>query len=323
MAVAMTSRVLACFASFVILGSFGACSSKDQPATDTQPTDPADAGADAGPSAQDSCLVVASAKCDRLERCSPHMLRTTYGSIDNCNAREKLACGAFAQAGFGITGKDLLGCASDVTNQNCTDFVAGALPASCQKPGTLAKSAPCASDLQCASGACGTHGQACGTCTVVSRAGDDCSEAASAGNCGAGLACLSGTCVKLGKVGASCDAARLPCAAGLACANSKCVEPIRNEDTACDPNSSACDVTAGLYCERETKTCKPVTLATLGEACGFLNRVYVACEAGSCVSGTCAAAGAEGTACVADSQCAAPGKCLDKKCQIAGVAPCH
>jgi len=304
--------------SVLVAGLFAACGAEEPaPKRETQATEPD--GGDAGPSAKVGCEAVAAARCDRLERCSPHMLRSTFGTVELCTAREKLACAGYEAPGVAITGSDLLTCAGELPSASCEDFLRGTLPAACTKPGTLERHAACGADYQCASGACGTHGEACGTCTLVSRPGDECNEA----NCAAGNACISGTCVKLGKTGASCDVARLPCLAGLMCSRGRCAEPIRNEESECDPDSSACDVTAGLYCDRDTNLCKPVTLAKAGEACGFLNRVFVTCEAGAqCLGGECKAPANDGDSCTADAQCAAPARCLGGRCTLAGAAAC-
>jgi len=317
----MPNRLFSAFSALAVIGVIAACSSKEEePKTDANATDPADSGADAGPSAKEGCETLAIARCDRMDRCSPHMLQATYGDIPTCQAREKLSCDGYAFAGVAFTGKELNTCAVELNQVACNDFLRGTMPASCTKPGTLERYAPCGSDIQCKSGACGTHGKACGTCTLVARAGDDCKEL----NCGASAACLSGSCVKLGKVGASCDSARLPCLTGLACSLGKCVEPIRNEEDACEPESSNCDVTAGLYCDREVKQCRPVTLAAIGEDCGFLNRVYVTCKSGAlCSGGQCVAPASEGASCASDLQCAAPARCLGGKCGIVGSVACE
>lgn len=315
----MPNRFLAAFSSFAVIGLIAACSSKEEPRTDAAATEP-DASADAGPSAKEGCEKVAAARCDRFERCSPHMLRATYGNIDDCTAREKLACDKYAQPGVLITGNDLIACAGEVAQISCDDFLRGTIPASCTQPGTLERYAPCGADDQCKSGACGTHGKTCGTCTLVARAGDDCKEL----NCATGAACLSGTCVKLGKAGASCDSARLPCLTGLACSRGKCVEPVRNEEAECDPDSSQCDTTAGLYCDREVKQCRPVTLAEADEACGFLNRIYVTCAAGAlCSGGHCTPPAKDGESCASDTQCRAPSRCISGKCAVIGAAACE
>ena len=73
---------------------------------------------------------------------------------------------------------------------------------------------------------------------------------------------------------------------------------------------------------REGKKCVPRKLANLGEACGAGQGPF--CTRSTCDARTqkCVALPGEGEACDAATECAAPLRCLDKHCGMAGKAAC-
>jgi hypothetical protein len=252
-------------------------------------------------------------------------MRLSYGDIDTCVAREKLACSGYNGKGVVLTGLELQDCATSLKATSCEDLLAGVLPATCKKPGALENGSACSGDYQCKSGACEyTVAGGCGACVPVTK---NVGESCAASRCADGLTCIGRQCVRLGKLGGSCDAQRVPCATGLVCAGGKCQTPVASEDGACNPDESTCDLLGGFYCSRAESKCKAIVLHMEGDSCGLQANVFQACQGGaSCVSENgsqvCGAAPKEGESCGPGRTCLLPATCVAGTCVLPGQKTC-
>ena len=287
-------------------------------------------GAVVSPTPTDSCSRYAEATCGRVAACSPFFLRVGYGDIAACVARTASACkGVLGLDGTRVTADGLTACASAYAGLSCDAIYDAALPAACDGlAGSRAVGQPCATALQCASGACSdSSDEPCGVCLEVVGSGAACDDAR---RCGPGLYCSAGACADLvGRGGACGPGAR--CNPALACIGGVCASPLGESD-ACDPDEVGCDLNQGLFCSSADRRCVRATIAGPSEACGDLpgSASFVYCAVGTyChvtqgARGTCEPRVPDGAACATGpsaAECALPARCVDGVC-TASPASC-
>jgi hypothetical protein len=285
------------------------------------------------------CTRYADAMVRRDALCQPERMP------DDAHSRERyrLLCeGIVALEGV----KDPLGfleaCSSASDQASCIENVS-----ECNgTPGTLAIGSACRFDMQCASGACSSASDECGTCVAALAEGAACDRDGKAPRCMIGTSCVDGTCRKdvARKDGEACSAAYEcrsrtctngkcaprpaageacapdalhSCADGLTCVAGGTCAPLPKEGDAClDGNQCA----TGFLCN--SGKCERLRHAKGGEACGGA----VVCAAGRCVEGRCPEVLADGAACddKDDSRtCDELSLCKNGKCAILGTMVCR
>jgi hypothetical protein len=313
---------------FALLGLLAGCGgSTDSPGKGGAPIDAA--GADGSAMATTACAALAKARCDKRDACTNGVgTRIDFTDATECEARIELGCKASLEAPkTSATPAKVESCASAVTAETCSDFLAGTTPAECQAaPGAIAEGGGCYYGGQCATQYCAVpKGAPCGKCAPLPKAGDSCATTES---CGPDLTCDRSTfvCVVSAQANAACNA-NTPCARGLSC-----VGATRRKDGVCQPEGTsvgaACDRTNtiapscsaafGLVCGADGK-CAAATIAPPGASCGTLDSGTVICGGdGSCERpmgskmGTCAAPLADGAACDTSQRppCLTPAVCV-------------
>jgi hypothetical protein len=293
-----------------------------------------DAVVDGGPTADQACMALAQAECDKRDSCSNGSNIThAFGEKGVCVTRLKLQCTeALAAPGTGNSPTNASACASAFATLSCNDFFDNKLPAACAPTGARADGQPCAFNGQCTSGFCGgIHNTLCGTCAPQPQPGDSCADS----GCGHGQACASSTmtCQNLGLLNQACGSG-MPCGNGLSCVAtavdggtaSACALAIGQVGGACGgATMPSCDATLGLHCGGTSgaKTCAADVFVAAGAACGNLGGGMAAqCQAGSCYtstgtagqsdSGICKADGADGATCdtAIGPDCVRPARCV-------------
>jgi hypothetical protein len=215
-------------------------------------------------------------------------------------------------------------CAKATAGQTCDDSLDNSQLSACTVPGSNADGTACGSEAQCQSGYCRLMlGSLCGTCAKRAAAGGQCVVDA---DCQATLVCASGTCTGPGQVGASCSG-KQPCLRSLTCVSGSCQAPLQ-AGAACLPTD--CDVAHGLYCDIQSKKCTQTQVAQVGQPCGLVNGVLVACAGGaSCANvksgqGTCHPPAPDGAPCGPDIPCLAPAICTSTaRCTLPNPSVCH
>jgi hypothetical protein len=265
-------------------------------------------------------------------------------------------CESFlALPGQGIRPSDLEACVSSIQSSGCP-LTGWAPTGACafNRSGSLGSGAPCAADLQCQTGYCGSdagYSALCGACALAPSIGQPCT-----GECGADAACVldfdagTTTCEALTyeDAGASCLAANALCSAGLVCtssgvcappgaagspcqANFDCQPPLGCAGSTCqmpEPDGGPCvddlGCQEGLGCNGNT--CGPVSWASPGQPCSLDVRCFdraCALEPNSS-SGFCPPVLPDGQKCTDSLQCEDYSVCFKGVCQpfsFAGVCP--
>ncbi|HXN33589.1 MAG TPA: hypothetical protein VN894_17090 [Polyangiaceae bacterium] len=273
-----------------------------------------------------ACADWATHYCNRLESCAPLTVQIGYGDVAQCIERNKPVCASVLGAsGTGQTPGHIASCAQAYDSASCEEVVVAKPPLPCAVQGSLPIGAACGDDSQCSgpSGYCRmANDETCGTCSVLGPVGAGCY---SDRDCEHGLVCYF-TCTSPVALGAACDGMKRQCPATLVCFDYTCRAPAPSGAT-CDPRADSCDRDHGLFCDPQTKSCSPFTLAEAGAPCG----AGTACKAGSCATdpstqkSTCVANAADGATCDATSGpfCMAPARCVDAACKIPDAAGCR
>lgn len=247
--------------------------------------------------------------------------------------------------------------ASDLATQlnTCVDSLNASSCAlsglSCTIRGSLTDGSPCASGAQCTGGVCTvaqpstTSDISCGTCASYGAVGATCSATTpcdpSTGSCvnqkctafvPQGGPCANGeTCVN----GSLCDTASKTCkpppTKGDACTGS-CLAPYKCISQLCADavaEGGACPVgnecQSSLTCDTNTHTCQTQTLATAGQACGFVNNAFVQCATNlKCTNNVCLVLAPAGAACTpGQGDCASSLSCVNGACALPDYTICN
>lgn len=279
-------------------------------------------------SPESACAGAATKACAKFKSCASIFIQSVYGDDATCAARVQLECLAGLRAnGTGATPASAVGCGSAIEGATCEALLAGEVDACWVKAGTLSDGTACAVDTQCAGSNCRKGSDAsCGACSTRGGAGATC---ATNSDCQQPLECHGDKCVALGKAGAACSEST-PCVSSLRCTGGACAKPLAAGAT-CDPQDSACDLIAGLFCNARTKVCATFTLAAAGAPCGLIDGAFVGCTAGGeCTGatldkpGTCRAAAADGQACDDENgpRCIEPARCVSGVCTLPDPNAC-
>lgn len=275
--------------------------------------------------AEAACDAWARATCDNLARCTPHVLRTSVGSVERCVERQRPACVARLHAPeTAETAQLVAACAAALPDVACTAFGANGLPEACRpRPGKRPNGEACAVSSQCESTYCkkGKWAQ-CGVCMERGGPTWPCESTA---DCAFGLQCSATSTTKqcLAEVYEldKCDASHI-CVFPLFCKLGKCAQG-SGEGAACDPLLKDCVPGTSLFCHVATKQCEPRPYVGLGEPCGYIEGGFVACDwGGTCKlegggKGHCAAVPDEGASCDenADPACTGGLVCHEGTCR--------
>jgi hypothetical protein len=304
------------------------------------------AGCGWGPSWTLACQDYAEARCERRDDCSAGFnLRTLYGDLATCVAREQLSCTLGAGApGATNTPVTVEECAVAMRAMGCADFFASHMPPVCRFTGTRAMGAPCAFGGQCASSYCsGNKTAICGTCGPPPVEGAPCVES----SCGFDLQCVQRTqiCQAVPMAGMPCDQNAIPCGVDLACITAAvgvtagtCMTSIATPGQACGGSLGGCDSSIGLTCggiASSQRTCQPIATGSDGVACGALTTgTFAACSAGACYTangialvgeiGACKTDAADGQPCdpTHGPSCVLPARCVAGFCTLPVPATC-
>jgi hypothetical protein len=307
---------------------------------------------DGGTTIQQACSDIAQTECTKRMTCSGgDSITRTFGTMENCVAREMLSCtNGLSAPQTGNTPALVEACVATFPTYSCADFFNNNPPGPCAAMGPGAIGATCAFNGQCASGYCGEiKNAACGTCQAPPAPGASCDGTA----CGHGQSCVQATmmCAALGVLNGSCDA-NDPCGNGLTCVGAvassstpgTCMAAVETAGAPCGGTMAGCDGTNGLFCggAAGAKTCMAITYVGDGAACGDLSTSsHAECVAGGCYTatgpagsgdmGTCKADTADGTACdiVLGPGCITPARCVlngdasSGTCEIPLGSNCH
>lgn len=311
------SRALASVGSLQVLTLIvAACGSDRAP-----PSYPRGAGADPETYAQ--------AICGYLSRCNQQNIARLYGDVGACVTTQRaLIARAFTARGNTLTQAQLEACTTKLGVPSCDAFLD---QPECDFRGALPDGEACLYHSQCSSGTCFQVGaSSCGKCAARTPAGGDCTAA----DCAFGLYCsTTSKCVEpIRTEGAACNDEDLLCGSSLFCVGGKCTRPLR-ENAACDDGQPGPPCDLDLVClptidGSSAGTCQAVTLASIGERCGFdpEKHLLVDCRLSSCsaaIGGTCTAFLAAGTACTLGGiSCAVGLECIDGVCADPDVEGC-
>jgi hypothetical protein len=288
-------------------------------------------------SSDQACSDLVTGLCSKLQACAPFAVTLTFGDVNTCIARLKLACPSlFSSPGTGINPSTAEACANAYAMATCDDILANKSLDACVFPGSVTAGAACGQNAQCVPNAyCNfSAGQTCGVCSPRLAGGGTCG---SDGNCQSGLVCAkannaaTGSCVAPGGQGAACDAMH-PCLSTLGCSAAGVCGPLLTAGAPCSMQN--CDTLHGLYCNPQTNICAPVQPAGPASPCGFMmaDGSYSLCVAsgrcalasGSTTTGTCEATAKDGTSCdpANGPPCLSPAACLGGVCTLPS-ASCH
>jgi hypothetical protein len=289
-------------------------------------------GAGTGGTAASACDTF-TAYCAKINQCAPALVKISYGTVDECNARFKLSCvDATGAPGSGLTAATISACSTALSGAACTDVIYRKVTA-CNIAGTRANGMACGTDSQCTTGYCAQSNQACGVCSALVGAGNACMVD---DDCQAGLVCNSANvCVLPGGAGGNCSDSQ-PCAYGLFClvtagsTTGACATDAETPGGTCNPTlAESCDILKGIYCDGTVSTCKNLGFASPGDNCGLVSGQYVLCSTGQCIyptvdatEGTCRAQAADGAACDATTTCESPARCVSGHCALPSSSAC-
>jgi hypothetical protein len=269
-----------------------------------------------------TCQAYADMLCTKLAACSPALVRSIYGDLSLCSARNAQSCRVSLQGLAGTAASaGIAGCTHALDSVRCDELLDHALPAACQiPPGPRADGAACNGGAQCASTRCAfAPGAPCGVCAPLAQLGAAC---AADSDCARGAICGGAICRVPGASEAPCDAAQR-CAYPGVCAGGVCRTPI-GLGAACNFAADQCDRNAGLFCGAANR-CERWLDHVSGEACNQTPEGWAACSGGSsCVDSRCVGPLPEGSACAPDRapSCFAPSQCLGGVCTFASAVSC-
>lgn len=298
-------------ATFAGAGAFACSGSDNTGGSADAPVDPA-------------CKARIEATCQKAAMCLPAELTITFGSVDECIARELLTCANLYEApGTALTPALESECAADIAASTCDEFREAEPPAACDPgPGTLPVGTACGFNAQCDTGYCRfLSPNICGKCAQRSDDGGACLGDA---DCNDGLGCTDDQqCTPLHTTaGDPC-----PCAPGLRCVSVKGAATCRARVAlggACSENFD-CDGYPIRICNLQTSACEEVTIAATGEPCGpGESGGIVACAGGtlegcvthaSGVAPVCEPPARDGESCVR-AACEPPARCIGSQCVV-------
>ncbi|HKP64039.1 MAG TPA: hypothetical protein VJV78_45200 [Polyangiales bacterium] len=273
-----------------------------------------------------TCQTFGDTLCKRLEGCSTSFVRTVYGDLRSCAARNAWSCKSSLgmTEGLGVSA-GVAGCSRALDAVSCNQLMDHALPPACQLvPGPRADGRACSTDSQCASERCARgNGAACGVCTPLGTASAACSGDT---DCMDAFICSGGSCRAPSALNAACDAAQR-CAHPWVCAGGTCTEAV-GLGAACSYPADRCDKNQGLMCNAAGK-CEPWLLGNSGQACNQTKNGWAACGAGSsCATtsegDTCLGPLPDGSPCKPGQApyCLAPAQCLGGVCGLPSTVDC-
>jgi hypothetical protein len=275
----------------------------------------------AGPEHQKACYGLAKARCARLGSSCPSF-PLFEGQHATCLSRTTDIClYAYAPKAGNVPATTVEKCAKTMETAACTDRLDGDFAACEHVAGQIADGKGCVYDAECATSFCARErNHPCGTCSSAPQEGAECKQ----GRCGSpGLTCIDNKCVKHAAKGEDCKGPS-HCEAALTCHAGKCVEPLA-ADAKCDSGSAAvpCDPANGLFCDATSKTCKPVGLLNVGDACGSAV-VGKRCRGETvCKNDRCVPTVRRDQPCSDQSgPCDAPSMCINGHCKVPDVALC-
>ncbi len=283
-----------------------------------------------GGSGSGDCNSVATSICNKLNQCSPLVIKLTYGDVPTCVTRAAMSCASGTTAsGASVTPAELGACADAYSKLDCADLMRGInTPSECKVTGTLANGTTCGADAQCKSGYCSVKTGICGACADQVGAGKTCTTS---NGCTSGLICnSSGVCATPVKAGGTCTSS-LDCAAGLVCptGSKTCTAPVA-AGQAC--TGGDCDQLAGAFCNPQTNVCETIQVVAAGQPCGLVSGAVVGCSGGGhcniptgSTQGTCQAPAADGAACDAQKgpTCLQPALCVNGQCTLSNPKNCN
>ncbi len=274
-------------------------------------------GGDGGGQSHDGCSAMVEAFCGHVVDCGMQ----EYGSIDECTARQQLACEVDSRVdGVKMDIETLVACAPALDQASCEAVGSLDVPA-CRMHGSRPAGAGCALGAQCATGLCSGEPLTCGVCLTPKTEGEACVDSWSLPGpapalCGDGLYCdmTSKRCKKRGGRGDACDF-DAPCADLSVCLDGLCHAPL-GSGVVCDGTSGVCDGALGLWCDPSSQRCAkvppwpgPGSPCTMLDDCAFGSF----CELSS---GICRPDVADGAACDVDP-CIPPAECSGGTCVVA------
>lgn len=165
----------------------------------------ADRGASDGPvgdgSTPTSCEAHAAQACAAVSGCNQFL--ALYGSQTACLKTINYLCVRDEQlpVGWGVADATACHAARRAQRSSC-DPNKASYPAPCAPRGSRALGERCSNAYQCASGACKSDGQGCGTCVEAVPEGQSCS---SASVCAWGAICRNNVCEVVASAGDGCD----------------------------------------------------------------------------------------------------------------------
>jgi hypothetical protein len=291
-----------------------------------------DAGDATAPvAAATACAAWATAYCARKKEC----LRGLYERQDrgeaDCVAKAfgSATCAELIAAhGSGLQPARIASCAAALETASCKrfeDHVYGRpLPACAASGGTLADSAVCWTDWQCASGRCtvdATSRDACGRCATRDPKASCTLDA----QCPGGQFCM-GTCSSdWVEVDDTCDSTRR-CAGDAFCNGGRCTLP-GIAGAAC--TGASCSSAKGFSCSIKTKTCIRQILSSVGGNCSIADsaggpEAVPVCPGGlycelraTSTTGirACRVLPSAGSECGEGGRCLFPDRCVDGICR--------
>lgn len=239
-------------------------------------------------------------------------------------------------------------CANAVKSSTCN----GLNLASCTDRGTLADGTACGSPIQCSGGRCDTSKTTpnpaselqCGVCASYAPLGGLCP----ATPCDpTSASCVNGKCTAFVPSGGACGSTTGQCVAGFECdAKTSTCQPYPTQGQTCSgqcawpskcvsatcaapvQQGGACptgfECASNLECDTQTHTCQPPAVASMGQACGFVNNQYVQCSSGLvCTKQVCVTAPTVGATCtVGQSECDPFLLCINGTCQVPDYTVC-
>jgi hypothetical protein len=277
-----------------------------------------------GTSQEDACAAYAQAVCNLMNRCSPATLSLTFGNTDVCVERQQLGCSYQFPENSKTEPDHFVTCANALGNASCE--LGLNIPECRVMPGDRQNGMLCFSDVQCQSTFCNRSNSTttpCGSCANRAQQNEICDttvcepEFVCATNMGIGPSrCVPPVLVG---AGAMCGGANR-CQSGLLCLGGTCTPLLKQGDT-CNPLSSACDQTRGLYCDTTMMRCMSVQYVPSGQACGGAVSVPTQC-AGSArclnqgMNSVCVGPAQEGQRCGGTYGCMPPSSCINGLCLL-------
>ncbi len=205
-----------------------------------------------------ACTRLATATCDRFERCAgTYLISRDYGTKAACLAAEKNLClGSTLRPWSGATPMRTDACATALNASPCSDLgvaLAGCPPA----VGGIEDDGTCVASSQCSSSRCiisSPNVELCGKCFPAIAIVPEGGACVSSGECVPGLVCPStAMCTAPALFGEACSSAK-PCRTGFLCLGGTCTARIAMEGAACESPPMTipdCDDRVGLVCRTD------------------------------------------------------------------------